>query len=171
MPLSDFFSCIVRRVARGKMPLHAGREHFHYMLMRGGLSGPQVLALLVAFSVFYATVGLIGASLKVADWALFAPWITLLGLQPFIIRGLAMYLRLRRWRTSKVVVKLPASGAAAHSHATQLNAGREATVKATRAELFAQTNTGPLSGVFPCIPLAQKSIRGEDSQSDRQGRI
>jgi len=113
----------------------------------------------------------IGASLKVADWAPFAPWITLLGLQPFIIRGLAMYLRLRRWRTSKVVVKLPASGAAAHSHATQLNAGREATVKATRAELFAQKNTGPLSGVFPCIPLAQKSIRGEDSQSDRQGRI
>jgi len=56
MPLSDFFSCIVRRVARGKMPLHAGREHFHYMLMRGGLSGPQVLALLVAFSVFYAIV-------------------------------------------------------------------------------------------------------------------
>src|SRR5439155_5211368 len=39
MPLADFFSCFVRRLARGKMPLHAGREHFHYMLMRAGLSG------------------------------------------------------------------------------------------------------------------------------------
>ena len=126
MPLSDFFSCIVRRVARGKMPLYAGREDFHYMLMRGGLSGPQVLALLVAFSVFYATVGLIGASLKVADWALFAPWITLLGLQYFIIRSLAVHVRHRRWRAAKVVVELPASVGAAHSYETQLNAGREA---------------------------------------------
>src|SRR2546421_1542548 len=115
MPLSDFFSCVVRRVARGKMPLHAGREHFHYVLMRAGLSGRQVLAVLVAFSVFYAAVGLIGASQKLPDWALFAPWITLLGLQSFIIRRLAVHLRHRRWRDSEIVVELPASGAATHS--------------------------------------------------------
>jgi len=126
MPLSDFFSCFVRRLARGKMPLHAGREHFHYMLMRAGLSGRQVLAVLVAFSAFYAAVGLIGASLRVADWALFAPWITLLGLQSFIIRGLAVHVRHRRWRAAKVVVELPASVGAAHSYETQVNAGREA---------------------------------------------
>ena len=124
MPLSDFFSCFIRRVARGKMPLQAGREHFHYVLMRAGLSGRQVLAVLVAFSALYAAVGLIGARNKLPDWALFAPWFTLLGLQHFIIRGLALYLRLRRWRASKVVVQLPASVAAAHSRATQLNAGR-----------------------------------------------
>src|SRR5438105_86656 len=126
MPLADFFSCFVRRLARGKMPLHAGREHFHYMLMRAGLSGRQVLAVLVAFSAFYAAVGLIGASLRVADWALFAPWITLLGLQSFIIRGLAVHVRHRRWRAAKVVVELPASVGAAHSYETQVNAGREA---------------------------------------------
>src|SRR5207248_6205846 len=114
MPLSDFFSCIVRRAVRGKMPLHAGREHFHYMLMRAGLSGRQVLAVLVAFNVVYAAVGLIGASQKLPDWALFAPWITLLGLQPFIIRGLAVHLRHRRWRASKVVVKLPVTVVAGH---------------------------------------------------------
>src|ERR1700686_3610309 len=128
MPLSDFFSCFVRRVARGKMPLHAGREHFHYMLMRAGLSGRQALAVLVAFAVFYAAVGLIGASHRLPDWALFAPWITLLGLQHFIIRALALhvYLRQRRSRTSTIVVKLPASVGAAHSCAMQVNADREA---------------------------------------------
>jgi len=126
MPLSDFFSCIVRRVARGKMPLHAGREHFHYMLMRAGLSARQVLAVLVAFSVLYAAVGLIGASQNLPDWALFAPWLTLLGLQSFIIRGLALHVRHRRWRAAKVVVQLPASVAAAQSYATQPSAGREA---------------------------------------------
>jgi len=94
--------------------------------MRAGLSGRQVLAALVAFSVLYAAVGLIGASQKLPDWALFAPWITLLGLQHFIIRGVATYLRLRRWRAAKVVVELPASVGAVHSYETQVNAGREA---------------------------------------------
>ena len=125
MPLSDFFSCFIRRVARGKMPLQAGREHFHYMLMRAGLSGRQALAVLVAFSGFYAAVGLIGAIHKLPDWALFAPWFTLLVLQHFIIRGLAVRLRLRRWRVSKVVFEF-VSVSAAHSSATQPNADREA---------------------------------------------
>jgi hypothetical protein len=71
-------------------------------------------------------VGLIGVSQRLPDWALFAPWFTLLGLQPFIIKGLAVRLRHRRWRASKVVVQLPASVAAAHSCATQPNAEREA---------------------------------------------
>jgi UDP-GlcNAc:undecaprenyl-phosphate/decaprenyl-phosphate GlcNAc-1-phosphate transferase len=121
MPLSDFFSCFVRRVIRGKMPLHAGREHFHYMLIRAGLSARQVLAVLVACAVLYAAIGLIGANRKVPDWALFAPWLTLLGLQHFIIRGLAVYVRHRRWRASKAIVELPASAAAAHSYATSIS--------------------------------------------------
>jgi UDP-GlcNAc:undecaprenyl-phosphate GlcNAc-1-phosphate transferase len=111
MPLSDFFSCIVKRAAKGKLPLHPGREHFHYMLMRAGLSGRQVLAVLVAFGVFYAAVGLIGISLKLPDWMLFAPWFSLLALQHFIIRHLALRLRHHRWSTSKAVV-VPASRAA-----------------------------------------------------------
>ena len=111
MPLSDFFSCFVRRVAKGKLPLHPGREHFHYMLMRAGLSERQVLAVLVAFGLFYAAVGLIGAGLKLPDWTLFAPWITLLGLQTFIIRRLAAHVRLRRWRAAKAVAVLPAGAA------------------------------------------------------------
>src|SRR5205085_12172051 len=98
----------------------------HYMLMRAGLSGREVLAVLVAFSLFYAAVGLIGASQKLPDWALFAPWITLLGLQHFIIRGVATYLRLRRWRAAKGVVQLRAAVAAAQSYARQPSAGREA---------------------------------------------
>jgi UDP-GlcNAc:undecaprenyl-phosphate GlcNAc-1-phosphate transferase len=107
MPLSDFFSCVARRVARRKLPLQPGREHFHYMLMRAGLSGRQVLAVLVGFGVFYAAVGLIGASAKLPDWALFAPWITLLGMQYFIIKRLALLIRYRRWKGAAGVVLVP----------------------------------------------------------------
>jgi UDP-GlcNAc:undecaprenyl-phosphate/decaprenyl-phosphate GlcNAc-1-phosphate transferase len=122
MPLSDFFSCFIRRVARGKMPLHAGREHFHYMLMRAGLSGRQALAVLGGFAVFYAAVGLIGAGYKVPDWALFAPWLTLLALQHFIMRSLAVRFRHHRWIASKVVVaQMSASVGVSHSYATPLS--------------------------------------------------
>ena len=117
MPLSDFFSCIVKRAAKGKLPLHPGREHFHYMLMRAGLSGRQVLGVLVAFGVFYAAVGLIGVSRKVPDWMLFAPWFTLLASQHFIIKHLAARLRHHRWNSSKAVVVLASRGFSARSRA------------------------------------------------------
>jgi UDP-GlcNAc:undecaprenyl-phosphate GlcNAc-1-phosphate transferase len=114
MPLSDFFSCVARRAARRKLPLQPGREHFHYMLMRAGLNGRQVLAVLVGFGVVYAAVGVVGASAKLPDWALFAPWITLLGLQYFIIKRVAVHLRYRRWKRGMVAVELQPLGAEAH---------------------------------------------------------
>ena len=91
--------------------MHPGREHFHYLLMRAGLSGRQVLAVLVGFGVFYAAVGLIGVGLKLPDWALFTPWITLLAAQYFIIKRLAVQLRYRRWKVAAVVVMLPVRAA------------------------------------------------------------
>jgi UDP-GlcNAc:undecaprenyl-phosphate GlcNAc-1-phosphate transferase len=119
MPLSDFFSCFVRRIGRGKMPFHPGREHYHYMLMRAGLSGRQTLAVLVAFALSYAAIGLIGASREVSDRVLFWSWIALLILQHSIIRRLALqvYLSHRQGRTSQGTARLPASVEAAGSYA------------------------------------------------------
>src|SRR6202035_4784116 len=100
--------------------------HFHHMLLRAGLSGPQVLAVLVGFGVFYAAVGLIAVSLKLPDWTLFTPWITLLGLQHFIIKRLAVHLRHQRRRVSMVVVESMAIPAQAELNTAPLNAHREA---------------------------------------------
>ena len=107
MPLSDFFSCVVLRVARRKLPLHPGREHFHYMLMRAGLSGRQTLGVLVGFGVVYASVGVIGASLKLPDWSMFAPWMMLLTFQHAIIKALARQIRHARWKSAGVSASLP----------------------------------------------------------------
>ena len=46
------------------MSVSQGYWRRRYVLMRAGLSGREVLAVLVAFSVFYAAVGLIGARNK-----------------------------------------------------------------------------------------------------------
>jgi len=113
MPLSDFFSCFIRRLARGKMPLHAGREHFHYMLRRAGLSGRQTLAVLIGFAGFYAAIGLVGASYEISDRILFGSWITLLGLQYFIIRRVALHVYLRHRHTLAYGIPVHAGRSAA----------------------------------------------------------
>ena len=166
MPLSDFFSCVVRRVARGKMPLHAGREHFHYVLMRAGLSVRQVLAVLLAFSVLYSAVGLIGVRQKLPDWALFAPWFTLLALQSFIIRGLAVRLRHRRWRASQIVVELPASGAATHSYATQPRLA----ARQRNGQGLSGAGIQPQHDEAPLQPLGE-SARPIEAHAPERGRV
>jgi len=54
------------------------------------------------------------------------PWMTLLGLQYFITKRLAVHLRHRRRRASMVVVELTAIPAQAEFNAAQLNPHREA---------------------------------------------
>lgn len=93
VPLADFFSSIVRRVFKRRSPLAPDREHFHHQLLRAGLSARQTLAVLVAFALTYACIGLAGARLGVPDIALFAPWALLLVSQYFIIKRLALLIR------------------------------------------------------------------------------
>ena len=97
----------MRRLAKGKLPLNAGREHFHHILMRAGLSSRQIVAVLVGFAVLYAAVGLIAVYTEAPDWPLFAAWIVLLFGQYFIIKRLAVLLRHRRW-TAAVGMAAPA---------------------------------------------------------------
>ena len=97
IPLSDFFNCFVRRIAKGKWPLQAGREHFHHILMRGGLGTRQILAVLVGFAILYGSIGVIAIRFQVPDWLMFAAWLALLVGQYFIIKRLATWLRYRRW--------------------------------------------------------------------------
>ena len=97
IPLADFFNCFVRRIAKGKWPLQAGREHFHHILMRGGLSTRQIVAVLVGFACLYASIGVLAIRFQVPDWPMFAAWITMVFGQYFIIKRLATWLRYRRW--------------------------------------------------------------------------
>ncbi len=89
VPLADFFSCFVQRLAKGKSPLAAGREHFHHALLRTGLTDQQVLGILTGMAVLYAGVGLLDARAGAPDWAMFSLWLALGASQFWIVKAIA----------------------------------------------------------------------------------
>jgi len=98
VPLADLFTCFVRRIARGKSPLRPGREHLHYILLRGGLSVRQVLALLTALGGLYAAVGLIGHSLGIPDVIMFGAWVAVMTCQYPLMMKIALWSRGAHWK-------------------------------------------------------------------------
>ena len=92
VPVADFFSCFVQRISRSTSPLLPGREHFHHVLLRAGLSARQVVGTLCGGAIVYATLGLLGSAAGVPDWVMFALWMALLVSQHWIVAGLAKWL-------------------------------------------------------------------------------
>ncbi|HEX5787284.1 MAG TPA: MraY family glycosyltransferase [Woeseiaceae bacterium] len=74
IPIFDFMTCFVRRIMNRRSPFHAGRDHFHHVLMRGGFTARQALALLSGFQFAYAVAGIAGHFTGVADQWMFIAW-------------------------------------------------------------------------------------------------
>ncbi len=104
IPIYDFMTCFVRRAIAGKSPFMPGRDHFHHVLKRGGMSFRRVLGVLTGQQIFYVLVALIAYHSGVPDVVMFTAW-SVLGLsQRWVIRGTAiqhraMLMRRRRQRT------------------------------------------------------------------------
>jgi UDP-GlcNAc:undecaprenyl-phosphate GlcNAc-1-phosphate transferase len=60
LPLADTVSLIARRLAKGKSPFAADREHIHHLLRVAGLSYGQTVLALMLVSVLFAAVGIAG---------------------------------------------------------------------------------------------------------------
>jgi UDP-GlcNAc:undecaprenyl-phosphate GlcNAc-1-phosphate transferase len=75
IPIFDTFTCFIRRIAAGKSPFRPGRDHFHHTLKNGGMTGRQVLAILVLLQFSYALVGVTGHFAGVPDAVMFAGWV------------------------------------------------------------------------------------------------
>ena len=96
IPIADFFSCFVQRIARGKSPLSPGREHFHHALLRAGLSSRQVLGILTSMAALYAGIGLLGAAISAPDVVMFSLWLALGASQYWIVKWIALRIIDRR---------------------------------------------------------------------------
>ena len=71
LPLADCVSLMARRRSRGQSPFHPDREHIHHYLLARGLSVSQALGVLVAASIVFGAVGVVGWRLGVPEWVLF----------------------------------------------------------------------------------------------------
>ena len=89
VPVADFFSCFVQRIARGKSPLSHGREHFHHTLLHAGMSSRQVVGTLTGAALIYAGAGLFGVAVDAPDWVMFSLWMTVLVSHYWIVKALA----------------------------------------------------------------------------------
>jgi UDP-GlcNAc:undecaprenyl-phosphate/decaprenyl-phosphate GlcNAc-1-phosphate transferase len=60
LPVADTVSLAARRLAKGKSPFAADREHIHHLLCVAGLSYGQTVLALLLVSVLFAAVGIAG---------------------------------------------------------------------------------------------------------------
>ena len=99
LPIFDLFISVGRRLSKGQSPFKPDREHFHHILRRAGLSGRQVLAVMVAIAFGVAMTGVLAHRAGVPDGVLFLGLIALGLLQAWVVRRawiLARWLRRRQ---------------------------------------------------------------------------
>lgn len=103
VPLFDLFTCMVRRIAKGRSPFKPGRNHFHHTLKRAGLEVRPALAVLVGLAIIYATIGLAAHYAGVADGPLFVLWAIAGATQYWVIKKFAVFYRLLRRRRRSLI--------------------------------------------------------------------
>lgn len=59
LPLADTFRVFVRRVLRGKSPMHPDRTHVHHILLRLGCNHAQATGILVTVNVIFVLLALV----------------------------------------------------------------------------------------------------------------
>lgn len=97
IPVFDLFTCLVRRILRGKSPFTPGRDHYHHQLKRSGMGVRKVLFVLTLLQAGYATAGLIGHFTQVPETIMFGAWLVLGISQYALIRRFAVLYRHANW--------------------------------------------------------------------------
>jgi UDP-GlcNAc:undecaprenyl-phosphate GlcNAc-1-phosphate transferase len=96
IPIYDCVTVVIRRILRKRSPFAPGRDHFHHLLRRGGLSGRQTVLVLVGLQAVYALIGIGGHFAGVPDQVMFLAWAILLVAQRRGLREIARWHRFRR---------------------------------------------------------------------------
>jgi UDP-GlcNAc:undecaprenyl-phosphate GlcNAc-1-phosphate transferase len=94
LPIFDFFISFVRRLARGRNPMSADRDHFHHILQRAGLSDREVVLVMVALSLLLGISGIAAHHAGVPDGVLFFGLVALCLAQHMVTKRAW---RLQRW--------------------------------------------------------------------------
>jgi UDP-GlcNAc:undecaprenyl-phosphate GlcNAc-1-phosphate transferase len=111
VPLADFFTCFVRRIASGCSPFDCGRDHIHHALLRSGFTAQQTLIILTGLAATYAGIGLFGVVAGAPDFLMFALWVILGASQYWLVSRLGAR---PKSQTEKAVSHTAAHASAGH---------------------------------------------------------
>lgn len=93
LPLIDTITMMLRRMARGRSPFAADREHFHHVLLMVGFSSKTTLAIMVSAAVLMAAIGILGQLAGVPDAMMFYGFLA--------VFACYFYMILRAWRVMR----------------------------------------------------------------------
>lgn len=79
VPLLDMGSVMLLRLHQKKSPFHADQQHMHHLLLQGGYSVNQVVAIMAGFSFAYGLIGVAAQRSGVPDAAMFVAFLGLWG--------------------------------------------------------------------------------------------
>jgi undecaprenyl-phosphate alpha-N-acetylglucosaminyl 1-phosphatetransferase len=77
VPLLDMGSVMLLRIWQGKSPFHADQQHMHHVLLLSGYSVNQVVLIMSASSVVYASIGLLAQQNGIPESVMFATFVVL----------------------------------------------------------------------------------------------
>lgn len=95
LPLLDTVCIMLRRVLKGRSPFAPDREHLHHILLAAGYSVNQTLAVMLAFAVTLAAIGVLGFTFEIPESAMFFGFLIL-----FVLYFWAMS---RAWRVMRAI--------------------------------------------------------------------
>jgi len=81
LPVLDVLTLYIRRIAKGRSPFSADREHLHHVLLRSGFSVTWTVWSLIGVMAVLGGIGLYGWRQGWPEWWLFAGLVPLFGLQ------------------------------------------------------------------------------------------
>ncbi|MCH8502479.1 MAG: undecaprenyl-phosphate alpha-N-acetylglucosaminyl 1-phosphate transferase [Aliidiomarina sp.] len=80
IPLMDTVAVIIRRIAAGRNPFKADREHLHHLLIRYGCSQLQAMLLIVTAAFLCAGIGVLSDMLRLSEVWMFVSFLSLFAL-------------------------------------------------------------------------------------------
>lgn len=79
VPLLDMGSVMLLRLHQRKSPFHADQQHMHHLLLQGGYSVNQVVAIMAGFSFAYGLIAVVAQRSGVPEAAMFVAFLGLWG--------------------------------------------------------------------------------------------
>jgi UDP-GlcNAc:undecaprenyl-phosphate GlcNAc-1-phosphate transferase len=98
LPIMDTCAQFARRVAQGRHPFSADRNHFHHHFVNVGITVGQATAIMTALGFILGLIGVGGMLLGVPEFVLAYTWIALLFLH--------MYMNMRPARLRRLILMM-----------------------------------------------------------------